>query len=95
MKEMVCRIASLAQRLEATEERGIITNLCSALLRRAEEDNKLHQRIIQSLSWMVETLRWSYDCEKNNLEPGSQGGYSLELQEAIDLLNDLENDWKC
>ena len=52
-------------------------------------DPELRQRVIKSLSWMVDDMRNRFDECRNNLELGSQGGYSEELTEAIDLLNYL------
>ena len=54
-------------------------------------DSSLKLRIIKSMNWMVKTLRWRADENRNNIEPDSHGGYSPELQEAIDLLEELEN----
>jgi len=53
---------------------------------------ELRQRIIKTLNWMVMDMKWRFDDNKNNLEVGSQGGYSPELQEAINLLKELENE---
>ena len=49
-------------------------------------DDKLRQRIINTLDWMVADMKYRADETKRNFEEGSQGGYSPELQEAIDLL---------
>jgi len=53
-------------------------------------DPELRQRVIKSLSWMVEdNCNRSDEC-RLNFEPESKGGYSEELTEAIDLLNYLK-----
>ena len=49
------------------------------------------QRIIESLEWMTTQLRWQYDNAKEALgDEGSEGGYSPELREAIELLKELK-----
>ena len=53
-------------------------------------DSKLRERIIKTLEWMVADMRWRADQTKRNFEEGSEGGYSPELQEAIDLLAELK-----
>ena len=53
---------------------------------------ELKQRVIKSLHWMVTQFKWQYDNENAALDDvGSQGGYSPELTEAIDLLEELKN----
>jgi hypothetical protein len=49
------------------------------------------QRIVVSLSWMVEDMKVRHDDTKRNNEVGSQGGYSPELNAAIALLDDVRN----
>ena len=56
----------------------------------AEQRKELITRVIETLDWMVKDLRWRFDDSKSNLEPGSRGGYSPELTEAIKLLEELK-----
>ena len=51
---------------------------------------ELRQRIIKTLDWMVKDMKWRADEVCGNLELTSQGGYSPELQEAINLLEELK-----
>jgi hypothetical protein len=53
-------------------------------------DSQLRQRILRSLRWLVRDAQYRFDDCKLNNEPGSQGGYSAEMTEAIRLLDDLE-----
>jgi len=39
---------------------------------------------------MVPDMKWRADETMRNIEEGSQGGYSHELQEAIDCLKELK-----
>lgn len=57
--------------------------LCKALL-------NLRKKAFESLSWMVRDMIWRYNQIKGNLDEGSEGGYSPELQEAIKLLGELK-----
>ena len=52
----------------------------------------MRKRIIDTLEWMVTDMRWRADETKRNFEEGSQGGYSPQLQKAIDLLEELKNE---
>ncbi|KKL81529.1 hypothetical protein LCGC14_1993840 [marine sediment metagenome] len=49
------------------------------------------KRIIETLEWLVTDATWRADETKLNFEEGSQGGYSPELTEAINLLEELKN----
>ena len=42
------------------------------------------------MTWMVADMTWRADETMRNTEPDSQGGYSHELQEAIDCLEELK-----
>jgi hypothetical protein len=53
-------------------------------------DPQLRQRILRSLRWLVRDTQYRFDDQKQNIEPGSQGSYSDELTEAIQLLHELE-----
>ena len=53
-------------------------------------DEELKQRLIRTLEWMTTDMKWRADDTKLNFEEGSQGGYSPELQEGIDLLAELK-----
>ena len=48
------------------------------------------RRVITSLSWRVADAKHRFDDCHNNLENGSEGGYSDELTEAIELLDALK-----
>lgn len=48
------------------------------------------QRVITSLGRLVADAKHRFDDCKNNLENGSSGGYSLELTEAVGLLEELK-----
>jgi len=48
------------------------------------------QRLIISLTWLIEDAKHRFDDCKNNLEAGSEGGYSDELKEAMAALKILE-----
>ena len=39
---------------------------------------------------MILEMQWRADENRNNVEEGSQGGYSEELEQAMDLLAELE-----
>lgn len=52
---------------------------------------ELIQRAIDSLSWLVTDAEWRSDDTKGNLDEGSQGGYSPELTEARNVLEELKN----
>jgi hypothetical protein len=53
-----------------------------------EEGTRL--RIVRTLGLLVADARHRFDDCRNNIEAGSQGGYSPELTEAINLLSELE-----
>jgi hypothetical protein len=58
-------------------------------------DNSLRQRILRSLRWLVRDAQWRFNQVKDDLDSGSQG-YSPELKEAMDLLEDLkQNTFFC
>jgi len=50
------------------------------------------QRIIKSMEWMIADMKWRHDENRGNLEEGSQGGYSPDLQEAVSVLAELEQE---
>lgn len=51
----------------------------------------IKRRTIKSLEWMTTQFKWQHDNEVAAMsDEGSQGGYSPELQEAIDLLEELK-----
>lgn len=52
--------------------------------------SKLRTRIIDSMSWMVKTIKFREDECSGNLDMGTEGGYSPELTRAIELLALLE-----
>lgn len=53
--------------------------------------SELRQRIIDTLSWMVTDMKHRFDEQKSIFGQRSEGGYSAELTEAIDLLKELKN----
>ena len=53
-------------------------------------DPELRERILRTLRWVVPELEHRFNDCKQNLQPGSQGGYSDELKEIIALKQDLE-----
>lgn len=71
-------------RYYANELQGILT----VFFKRREQTNR---NIVKQLSWMIKQLKWQYDNEKEAMQDvGSQGGYSPELTEAINLLTRLK-----
>lgn len=53
-------------------------------------DPQLRQRILRSLRWLVVDAQYRFNDCKDQLAPEGRGGYSPELKEAIQLLQDLE-----
>jgi hypothetical protein len=53
---------------------------------------ELRERLIISLTWLVEDAKYRFDDCKNNIEEGSGGGYSPELDEAIAVLEILKGE---
>lgn len=47
-------------------------------------------RCIKSLSWLVADAKHRFDDCRGNLDNGSEGGYSDELTEAIELFDELK-----
>jgi len=47
---------------------------------------ELKQQTIKTLEWMITSMTWKEDQLRGNLDEGSQGNYSPELIEAIELL---------
>lgn len=71
-----------------------VLRLCAEfaeLRQKCEMSDRTRQRVITTLSWMVADTKHRFDDCRNNLENGSEGGYSPELTEAIELLEDLKN----
>ena len=50
----------------------------------------LKERTIKSLEWLITDAKWRYDEVKDAMDDGSTGGYSDELLEAIDVLEELK-----
>ena len=73
-----------------TEYGGYMSQALELIDSMAGQRKELITRVIETLSWMVSDMRWRFDESKNNLEPGSRGGYSPELTEAIELLEELK-----
>lgn len=53
-------------------------------------DKELRERMLRSLRWVVPEMEHRFNDCKQNLRPGSQGGYSEDLKELIALKQDLE-----
>ena len=49
-----------------------------------------NERILRTLRWLVRDAEHRFNDCKQNLQPGSGGGYSDELKEAIQLVQELE-----
>jgi len=52
-------------------------------------DEDIITRTIISLEWMTTDIKWRADETKLNFEEGSKEGYSPQLQDALDLLEEL------
>ncbi len=57
-----------------------------------QDASELKKRVIISLTWMIETLKYQHDACKGNEENGLGGDYSPELTEAIAVLAILKGD---
>ena len=55
-------------------------------------NNELRTRIITSLQWLVLDAKTRFDECKDPMGTGSSGGYSPELTDAIEVLEELEGD---
>ncbi len=53
-------------------------------------DPQDRQRIVRTLSWLVKDAEHRVNDCRQNVEPGSAGGYSPELKEACALLQELQ-----
>jgi len=60
-------------------------------IKQLKEQADLIQCAIPPLEWMIKDNKWRFDEQKRNLEEGSEGGYSPELTEAIDVLKALKD----
>ena len=58
----------------------------------SEVNEDLTLRVIKSMQWMIDDMKWRYDNNKGNLDEGSCGGYSPELTEAINTLEELKKE---
>jgi hypothetical protein len=58
--------------------------------------DKLKPRLIKTLTWMIDDMKWRYDIDKNLLNGENVNGvaanYSPELTEAINLLEELKTE---
>lgn len=71
------------------------TNPCQPCQLRLAQSNLLEygvllRRCYNSLDWMVKRKKWREDEIRDNIDDGSMGEYSLELKEAIRLLEELK-----
>jgi len=53
-------------------------------------NNEEKKRLVDNLSWPIEDMKHRHDELKGNLEQGSQGDYSDELNQMINLLDDIK-----
>jgi len=53
-------------------------------------NQELRQRTIKTLEWMIADMKWRFDESRGSLDEGSSGGYSPELTEAINILEELK-----
>jgi len=53
-------------------------------------NNEEKKRLIDNLSWPIADMKHRHDELKGNLEQGSQGDYSDELNQMISLLDDIK-----
>jgi DNA invertase Pin-like site-specific DNA recombinase len=53
------------------------------------------KQMIETFEPLVKEGRWREDEIRDNVESGSQGGYSPELQKAIDKIEELGKDVWC
>ena len=53
-------------------------------------NNEEKKSLVNNLSWMITEKKNRYDDQKGNLEEGSQGDYSSELKQAINLLDNIK-----
>jgi hypothetical protein len=51
---------------------------------------ELLRRAIESMEWMVEDMKWRFNEAKDAMGDGSTGGYSDELLQAIEVLEELK-----
>ena len=52
---------------------------------------ELKAEVVEVFEWLVIDSKYRFDDQRQNLEPGSQGGYSPELTKAIALLEKLKD----
>lgn len=89
MKQLDITIVPLAKTMVIVDADGKM--LMAALPQAVIDAFEYKERSTTSLEWMTTQLKWQYDNEKDALgDEGSQGGYSPELQEAMDLLKELK-----
>lgn len=55
-----------------------------------KENSQLIARIVKSFECMICDMKWRHNETKMNVDEGSEGGYSPELQLAIDLLEEIQ-----
>ena len=53
-------------------------------------NKKEKELLVTNLSWMIVEMKHRSDDEKGNLEVGSQGVYSKDLNQAMYLLGNIE-----
>lgn len=72
-----------------TELEGRTDELNEAIYQLQLALDTLRQRTFDTLKWMVPDMKHRHNQTHDNVEPGSQGGYSDELNAAIVLFNEL------
>ena len=53
---------------------------------------QLQKRTIAALEWLTLDAKNRFDDCRNQLEPGSQGGYSPDLTDALAVLDELKGE---
>lgn len=76
----------LQQAKDGSMQQGVIESIDKALALL----DKHNAGIVETFNWMVTDMQHRFDECRENLEPGSCGGYSPELQAAIDLMKELK-----
>ena len=54
--------------------------------------NEQQKRIIDALEWLTADAKNRFDDCRDQLEPGSQGGYSPKLTDALAVLDELKGE---
>ena len=94
MKDVMSIQARLSQAIKYCEDNIPLTServhLKQALITIRAFEIQQTRQMIKTLSWITEHMKWREDEINGNVEIGSQGYYSDELKEALQLLEDLK-----